>query len=151
MRVLTTVWHTGTQYVMQHHERDAVLAHCGEPFEELFDNLEGTADFVTTYRDPLRVGASWANRYRRLQVSQEDFEKEYEIHWLRQWGCYARVLMFRPKIYRVADFTEKPVKSKADRLALHRALDRGDLERYHEYIPKHWIDFANECSEAVNA
>lgn len=128
--VLMTIWHTGTNYLMQ--KLDVDQMHCSP------ENIEKAKDreIITTYRDPLEVAASWANRYGKEKPIGE--QKELEKEWFKQWDCWHQILD-RAKVYNVAQFEGRKVKSFTDRGA-HKALKQRDLETYFTFVPRRWID-----------
>lgn len=95
-------------------------------------------EIVTTYRDPYLVGASWANRYSWREVERD---------WRRQWQAYRDVLKVA-RVARVDEFTGPPIKFAPDKGA-HKAYSLGDMDRYHELVPKELIELALEMSESV--
>lgn len=145
MRLFTTVRHTATQYTMQHHEQKTRHIHCGHPaLHELIELHDGDLDLVTTYRDPYRVGASWVNRYWR---SADQFLRELRPQWFGEWEDYGEILAMGPEIYYVDDFDKPKVKSKGDAHKVHLALDQGDYQHFHSFVPPEWIRFAVQRSQ----
>jgi hypothetical protein len=135
--LFTTIWHTGTQYMLKEikKERGGVHhCHCSQACLDFIDSGE-FSDIRTTYRDPLRTAASWGNRGKLL--------KEYKGRscWEIQWDAYKEVLTHSPYIYQVEDFTGAKVNSAADVLGLHKALDEGDMETYYKIVPKELIQY----------
>ncbi len=97
---------------------------------------------ITTWRDPLRVAASWANRGRWGREA-------WYRRWREQWGAYGKLLECKPTIF---DCTKGqyqhgetlgpvPLNQSADNLGLHKSLNDGNYDLYYSIIDKHLIDF----------
>ena len=140
---LCTIWHTGTKYFKAGLGKNHKVAysHFNKSVLKKIPNYEIV---YTTYRDPLRVGASWGNRHK-------DFTKPNLIsQWTLQWECYHEALKLNP---RVLDFTkgreqfgivfgESPINSHKDELGLHKAIDDGNWDYYYRKVPKELIQLA---------
>lgn len=139
MEVLVTVWHTGTQYVMQERP-NVVQIHAGHP--RLYDDEQvGDMPWITTYRDPHLVAAAWANRYTLDEVWSD---------WYQQWGSYRDdVLPRASEVLHVADFDGPVVKPGNDITGAKKAYETGDMDTFYSVVPKFWVDYALEMSEGV--
>lgn len=146
MLFYSTLIHSGTTYFKSGLERKYPVRH--RHFDQLTMKIaEGYDFFATTYRDPYRIGASWANT-----------DKSYQRHeWAIQWENYAKFLALNPLIFDVHAgrlqhgmvFGEKPLNQHKDKYDLHKALDEGDLDYYHSKVPIHMIEFAQECCQCL--
>ena len=139
MILLATIWHTGTQYAMQHLLPEHNQIHCNHP--ALWDFIaehDGDLEIHTTQRDPYLVGASWGNQYPNMP--------EVEAEWFGQWKDWALILDMGPTIHRVQDFNRPKVKSKPDHKGLHWALERDRLDDYYKVVPREWIEFAQHVT-----
>lgn len=135
MILLATVWHTGTQYVMQHLLQGAVQIHCNHP--NLWPTIEendGGLEIYTTVRDPFLVAASWGNQY----PSPAEVEQE----WFGQWDDWGRIMAMGPDVFDVAEFDQPKVGSKPDRKNLHHHLARERYDKFYEVVPPHWVTYA---------
>lgn len=149
--LLTTVWHTGTKYfregLRRHYHVNAQHIHRGI-------KLDGYHKIYTTYRDPLRVAASWANRGHFHKANPELNHRK----WVRQWSAYRELLEKEPVILDFSkgpiqdsiDFGLSPINSFGDVNNMHKALDDGDTKELYKLIPKKHIDYAFECCKRLD-
>lgn len=145
---LTTVWHSGTKYFKAGLEREYRVAY-SHLNESVIRQLPHYDKIYVTYRDPIRVAASWANRG---HFSKHDNSLNYE-KWANQWSRYKEALEFNPIVLDFTkgpiqdgiDFGIEPINQHADKNKLHQELDKGNLEYLYGYIPKEYIDHAIEC------
>lgn len=124
MYLVYTIEHTGTQSLNQYLGRSGEIFHCGEDIDfTQFDEIH------TTYRNPYRVAASWANR------GKLDY-----FEWSKQWEAWHN----RPEsiTYRINDLPVK-INSHPDTYGLHKALDNGDLEHFYKHVPEKYIEAAH--------
>jgi len=105
----------------------------------------------TTYRDPYRVAAAWANRD-RFKGKKAQFDR-----WEQQWGDYKKLKEFNPLIL---DFTKDQIQHNIDfgttnknhhddQYSLHKAIDNDDLDTLYNHIPKELMDYAVECADGT--
>ena len=135
----STVKHTGTLYFLPAFEIAFNVHHLHCYDTRAIDLAQSAEQFYTTHRDPYRVAASWVNR--------EQFDPN---NWIAQWTIYARLLELWPTVFSVGGgrhqhgywFGETKRNSYGDKHGMHQALDRGDLDYYHQRVPKELIDFA---------
>lgn len=151
--LLLTVWHTGTHTFLhglkRHYEPQggrATYSHLNERWRQ----QAATADIVyTTYRDPLRVAASWGNRGR--------FDGDGTQRWMEMWRCFNElqeagpILLFCDAGNRQhgIEFPGKPLNAFKDDRHLHQALNEKDLDFFYRKVPKFGIDHAVKCSQWV--
>ena len=88
----------------------------------------------TTYRDPLRVAASWCNR-----------DVWDEGKWFKQWHYYHKIIKYA-KVFNTDALGQK-LNTCSDRLGLHKALDDGDMDYYYSIVPERCIDYAKKGGE----
>lgn len=148
MKFLSTVRHTGTTYFQKGFEANLPkgtfnLKHVSD---EVIDSFEPDWEIYTTYRDPYRVAASWANR-------NMFYNPEGSQVWMESWTAYKRLLTLNPKVldftkgkvFDGIDFGDKPLNSFGDAYQLHKSIDEGDFNRLYQFIDKANIDYAIEC------
>lgn len=148
MKFLTTVRHTGTTYFQKGFEANLKkgtfnLKHVSE---ELLKEIQPDWELYTTYRNPYRVAASWANR-------NMFYNPEGLIFWKDSWEAYRKLLYLNPTVLDVTkgqvfegiDFGSKPLNKFGDAYQLHKSLDKGETERLYQFIPKALIIHAIEC------
>ena len=150
--LLLTVWHTGTKYFLKglqdHYNRQgrATYSHLNETWKRKADK----ADIVyITYRHPLKVAASWANR--------REFNGNGTKKWMEQWDIYANLHQINPLILKIGDgrkqhgitFPSRPINSFKDELKLHEALANGDMEYYWRKVPRFAVEHALDCAQWV--
>jgi len=148
LNFLTTVRHTGTTYfekgfVSYYKKGEFDLEHISY---KVLDNLDLNDKIYTTYRNPYRTAASWANR--NLFSTATNFEL-----WRESWGAYKELLKLNPIVFDFTkgqiqegiDFGSKAVNSFNDSNLLHEALDNNDNEKLYTYIKQEDIDYAIEC------
>ena len=139
---VSTIWHTGSHSVVEMLKeedpgRRVVLHHCNKTAEAIARG--GEHEVITTFRDPYRIAASWINR---------DRLKTYPREWHTQWDHWSRIAPLA-KIYRTDSLTKK-LNTHKDTYQLHAALDRGDLETFHQRVPIAYIDYAKRIVNIVN-
>lgn len=145
----TTVWHTGTQYfldgLMNYFDRVSYSHLNDEVLPQLVDY-----DLVfTTYRDPLRVAASWCNRN---QLNKRCLGHK---RWIEQWSNYGKLLETSPYILDIEngvkqfgiEFPRKAKNSFKDTYSIHRELNKGNKEYLYRKIPKSLLAFAFQNSQ----
>ena len=146
MKFLTTIKHTGTTYFekgFKAHCKDFDLKHINQ---EVLDSIKPEWELYTTYRDPYRVAASWANRH----MFNEPKNIEY---WRESWRCYQKLLELNPvildftkgQVFEGIDFGDKPLNKFNDAYELHKALDFCEYDKIYKFLPKEHIDYAIEC------
>lgn len=134
MILVTTVWHSGTHSLMATLD-DYFMQHCCPAAVERAKSGE-YSQVLTTYRDPKRVAASWANRGR---INDQRWDEKWRI----QWTCYG---LIRPHAEVVpVDVLAGRENSVEDRTGLHAALDAGDMDKYWSIIDRDWIELAEQC------
>jgi hypothetical protein len=148
--LLLTVWHTGTKYFIKglqdHYKKNgrAAYSHLNGAWASKVER----ADIVfTTYRDPLRVAASWANRLH--------FNNTGTSKWMEQWSIYSQVQKTEPKILCVDNgieqhgitFPKRAINAHPDALNLHEALNNGDMDYFYRRVPKFAVEHAIQCSQ----
>jgi len=145
---LCTIWHTGTKYFKKGLEDRYRVAY-SHFNKRVIEQIKSYDKVFTTYRDPLRVAASWANR------GHFTGKKNLSVvsgNWIEQWECYGECLKLNPM---VLDFTkgreqygimfqEQPINSHSDSLGLHKAIDDEELTKLYQIIPKELIDLAQD-------
>ena len=145
---LTTVWHTGTKYFKAGLEKNYRVAY-SHLNRAVINQLPNYDKIYVTYRDPLRVAASWANRG---HFSKLNNSFNY-MRWDEQWSHYKLALEFNPivldftkgRIQDGVDFGSKIINQHVDKNKLHQELDSGNLDYLYRFIPKKHIDHAIEC------
>lgn len=140
MKVLATIWHTGTQYAMHNIVPDAKQIHCNHPDLWRAVMLSAT-ELHTTFRNPYDVAASWGNNYPRIA--------EVEADWFGQWEDWGRVMDVGAAVHFVKDFDQPKIGSKPDRNNMRHYLERRDMMRFHDIIPRAWLDHAIDIIRAV--
>lgn len=150
--LLMTVYHTGSQYFYEGlaKDYDVSLHHC--QMNKLGQIKDMQYDYIaTTYRDPLLVGASWANRNKFNGRKQEN-------DWFAMWGIYSYILAIAgvmvfclagSKTQHGVTFGDKIIGHINDVYLLHNALKEGDMDSYYKYCPREYIEYANYCSQAA--
>lgn len=134
--LLTTVWHTGTNYVRKELTQQGhyvVFQHC-----ELgaLSRAHKCSEVHTTYRDPFSVGASWANRY-------DMTDPIIQANWMTGWPIYQIVLKhYNPIVHHLADFTGARVNDHEDTHGMHEAYRTKDFEKYYAKMPEELMKFA---------
>lgn len=129
MDILVTLRGTGTNYVMT--QRDVIQIHCCDP--SLDEDEVQASPWITTYRDPYLVAATWVNRCEQAEI---------DATWYAGWDYYANVVLPRAvEILRVEDFTGPVVKGWGDTTAKDAYL-RGDMETYHSMVPEEMVNHA---------
>lgn len=129
MKLLFTVEHTGTHSYLEELGQCAQV-HCGQEVD-----FNKYSEVISLYRDPYRVGASWANRY---------FEPldDYKFNlWCVQWKAWAET----DSVLVATETLGYQLNTVYDEFGLHKALDENNMEHYHKYVPKRFIEFAQEC------
>jgi len=129
--LVSTVWHSGT-HSLQKQLGESELRHC---CPEIFDDLDKYDSIATTYRDPLRVAASWGNRDRF--INHEHYLKRT---WYRQWECWHQIKEIAT-VYPVGVLGER-INIFEDKKGLHKALDEDDMEHFYKHVPIKAIEFA---------
>ena len=140
---LCTVWHSGTKYFKAGLEKHYKV-NAKHLDKQTISRIKGDTVY-TTYRDPLRIAASWGNRHK-------DFKKSSLIdQWVLQWGIYKELLALNPIILDFSKgreqhgiiFPEQPVNSHSDDLGLHEAIDDGNWDYFYRKVPKELIELTN--------
>lgn len=136
-KFLSTVWHTGT-HTLAHELGYAKLEwhHCDA---NALDKLKGERSHCsawTTYRDPLRVAASWFNRY--------GWNESTNQMWLDQWKAYREI----KKLCHIVDIRDLPVMNSHKDKQAHKLLDSGNMTAFYRLIPQQSIEFAQDCANA---
>lgn len=140
-----TVQHSGS-HSLRHFLGDGEtnIQHC--------DNMEidlGQFDQVhTTMRCPLRVGASWANRY-GMPLDEVPHVNLFD-RWKAQWSRWSEVVCNGLVAVHLVETLPEGSNSYKDRLGMHRALDENNMDYYHQYVPVKYILFAQECVGKTN-
>lgn len=145
---LTTVWHSGTKYFKAGLETKYRVSY-SHLNKSVINQLSSYDEIYVTYRNPLRVAASWANRG---HFSKQDNSVNYK-KWDEQWGNYKEALKYNPvvldftkgQIQSGIDFGSEPINQHKDKNKLHQELDKGNLDYLYTFIPKDHIDFAISC------
>ncbi len=141
MILLTTVPHTGTQYMRRLlSECEMKQTHC-DP-ETVLEAQSGEFEVITTYRSPVRVAASWANRDKFINDQERP-------DWFRHWSCWAEILELKPLIYNVSDFTGPVANGQIDKYGLHKAIDDKDWDYFYSVVPRRFVTYANEQTGAI--
>lgn len=96
----------------------------------------------TTYRNPLEVGVTWANR--QMKSLNCDHVRNWWFNSWREWVEQMPGMV----LHDVKDLPDKEHRGE-DKLNLYGALARGDMVYYYHFIPKHFIDFAQMCVRVV--
>lgn len=126
--ILVTIRGTGTNYVMQ--DRSVIQLHVCNP--RLEEDAIQAAPWITTYRDPHLVAATWMNRCSIGEINKS---------WYAGWDYYANVVLPRATaILRVADFTGPVVKGWGDTTAKD-AYMRSDMETYYKIVPRAMVNY----------
>ena len=138
--LLSTVWHTGSEYVrkeLQDQGHNVIFQHCEAHLHYVLKHQTDFDQMVTTFRDPLLTGASWGNRY--------DLFEEYRIisYWYELWSTWSWFIRdYQPQVRRASLFAGPKINSEPDENDLHAALKAGDMDHYYEYVPRDFIDWA---------
>lgn len=139
MVLLATVWQTGANYAMKHLVPGCLHHHCGDP--ALDTDAAASLPWVTTYRDPYLVGASWANRYAWKEVRDE---------WVRQWRSYqTQVLPRAQRVFRVDEYVHAPMKSAPDKTGAKGLYEVGDMAEYFKLVPQDLIEIALDATREI--
>lgn len=152
--LLITVPKTCTQYFKEgleiHYNPSghAAMTHLSYDWESIVDDPFHDKIF-TTYRDPHLVAASWAN------ADWLDFQE-----WERVWNRFKALEKYKPTVLRIdrgqgksqfgVKFPNCDVNQCDDVLGVFDLLKKGDMERFYQVIPKHLIDYAEDCARWVN-
>lgn len=158
MILLGTVMHSGTTYfhvkLKEEHRKLTKALHCTWSLVNRLDDYEWVA---TTWRDPWRVAASWANR--------GHLSPRWDLEWCTQWSAYRALREWGEKnpdkfklfdfkkgpLQHGYDFGEEPKNVGGDHFLLHDALDRHDLEFFFNVVPRTYIEHAlNETRHLKN-
>ena len=134
MILLTTIRQSGTNYMMNEIGRDkCVQRHCSQ---DVVASLGQYDKVITTYRSPLYVARSWAQRYNWPEVAQT---------WRDQWKAWRDIVDRGASVARVEDFRGPKVKVTPQGGIYHamtKALNAGDFDAYYEHVPRELIDYA---------
>lgn len=134
MILLSTIWQTGTNYMMQELGRGRyVQKHCTP---DILQELDPYDRVITTYRHPLYVARSWSQRYEWPEVEQD---------WMEQWATWRGLIEAGAEVANVADFTGPAVKRTPHGRIYHdltSAIAKGDMAEIYRHVPKRLIDFA---------
>jgi hypothetical protein len=106
------------------------LRHC---CYAMFDDIDKWEEIATTYRDPYRIAASWANRD-RFRITDAQIERT----WFRQWDCWDKVRGMST-IYPVGELTER-LNTFEDKYKLHQALNNNDMEHFYKHVPAELLE-----------
>ena len=140
---MLTVMHTGTTWLkrqLKDNGYEVTLLHCSP---EGVEAAPEDAIPCSTWRDPYRTAASWANR-RHFR---------HEGHWERQWLGYKMwldrgAILFDFKGERVQhglSLSFEPLNEHEDRFGMHKALDEGNFEHFWSIVPKEAVRHALNC------
>jgi len=140
MILLTTIPHTGTQYMQRQlakgHDGNYVrVTHCDS--DSVLEAQSGRFYVITTYRSPVRVAASWGNRD-KFSNGQE------RPDWFHHWSSWADILKGKPLIYRVDEFTGPVANAQVDKYGLHKAIDEKDWDYFYSVVPRRFVTYANK-------
>lgn len=110
----------------------------------MFEDIEKWDEIATTYRDPYRVAASWANRD-RFRINDAQIERT----WYRQWECWDKVKSMA-KVYPVSELGHR-LNTHEDKYGVHKALDEGDMDHFYKHVPTELlilpVEYCNELSQ----
>jgi len=145
MILLTTIPHTGTQYMRRLLSQggdggNVRQTHC-DP-ESVLEAQSGRYEVITTYRSPVRVAASWGNRDKFSNGQKRP-------DWFRHWSCWAEILKDKPLIYRVDEFTGPVANAQIDKYKLHKAIDEKDWDYFYSVVPRRFVTYANKKTGAI--
>ena len=150
-RIVTTVRHTGTHSIKEQFP-DYYHWHCNPEALNLIKSTLGNSNVITTYRDPLRVAASWYNRA-QLPVGTKDYQSPHNagcvFSWKEAWFHYGEILKLIPKenIFPMESLKHK-LYTHPDKQGMHELLDKGDMDSFYQIADKSLIDYAyKQCSE----
>lgn len=138
--LLSTVWHTGSEYVrkeLRAEGHNVTFQHCEAHLHQLLKRKKDFDRIITTFRDPMQVGASWANRY--------DLFSDHKVIacWYELWTTWAWLVKeHHAEVRRASLFSGPKVNSSEDVHQLYSALRDGDMDYYHEFVPHDMIDWA---------
>jgi len=150
--LLMTVENTGSQYFHEglKNNYNVILDHFHQ--ETIKKIKDQKWDYIaTTYRDPLLVGASWANR-------DKISGKRWENLWFAVWGLYSFVLdIAGVKVFHLdgkrtqhgVTFSGEVVGSTPDTYSMYKALKENNMDSYYERCPIIYIEYANYCSRKI--
>jgi len=125
--ILVTIRGTGTNYVLAHREAKQIHV-CDPRLDDVIDD-----DWITTYRDPYLVAATWVNRCEQAEI---------DATWYPAWDYYAAEVLPRAvEILRVEDFTGPVIKGWGDTTAKDAYLC-GDMQTYFDIVPEKMVDHA---------
>jgi hypothetical protein len=138
--LLTTVWHSGTHTAadMLKDQGRVSASHCNPA--AVRQALSGNYRVITTYRDPLRIAASWRNRGRFIT---------YPNTWFEQWECWAQIVPIA-EIVHMSDLGKK-LGSYHDRYDLHEYLDNEQMGLFSSFVPQKFTDFALSIVDSVSS
>lgn len=108
----------------------------------MFDDIDKWDEIVTTYRDPYRTAASWANRN-----LFQDHEHVMKRTWVRQWDNWIKVLPLA-KVYKTEELPDR-LNTAEDVKGVHKALSEGDMDTYYKHIPKDYLDYVLNLTAEV--
>jgi hypothetical protein len=139
--IFRTIKHTGYHTFSRPYHGDPDFAAVHLDSEEWRQDINGPV--ATTFRQPERTAASWANRY-------EEFN---EKRWIDSWRNYAELIReFNPIIFYCDDQILQhghkfPTRSNQykDVKGLHAALDRADMDYFYSIIDRGLINYAYSC------
>lgn len=133
MILLSTLWQSGTNYMMQCLDGEVHQVHCGPAALECIEEC-APERIVTTFRSPYLVAASWANRYNWNEVWQD---------WTTQWSTWRElVLEHGAQIRDVKNFSGPPVKITPHDKGAKMAYLAGDRDEYYKRVPEPLIAYA---------
>lgn len=136
--ILVTIRGTGTNYVMA--QRDVIQLHCCSPGLEVAEVQN--APWITTYRDPYLVAATWVKRCEMAEI---------DATWYACWDYYATEVLPRAvEILRVEDFDGPVVKSHGSTPAREAYL-AGDMETYFSIVPERMVNHALDLTTDLRA
>ena len=135
--VIVTVWHSGTHSLLN--EVKERQMHCSTVAKKKIQDPD-YGPFITTYRDPHRVAASWYNR--------GEIECDGVSHWISQWDCYRELV----KVADIVPITRLNSKmhTSNDKLNLHKALDNKDFDYYYSIVDKYLVTYAIDCCKGLD-
>jgi hypothetical protein len=118
---------TGTRYFRRQLPGDGIY-HCGASSYNAATQQNVVA---TTFRDPKRVAACWANAGTNFEAWNECWYWYNKLIKLPQ----VKVFDFRLKEQHGFVFDGVPIGQHEDKTGLHAALDRNDMDYFYKNLP----------------
>ena len=133
--ILLTIEHSGTHTILKDLGFMKNYHLNQEEYYELDLNIYKI--IYTTFRDPYRIGASWANR---AGIPLDKHPRvEFFTRWHNQWNEWKKVALRRnTEILNIDKFTTK-LNTYPDKLNLHKAIDEKNMNYFYTYVPEHYI------------